>query len=93
MSLFPNILTKSTITSFSAPSSASSSRRQTQQNLALTTLPSSSSSTGYVVPSLDFCNAGTPPKGISVSRRSSTVDDCGRFCALPQSDGAPEVKF
>uniref|UniRef100_A0A915EMP0 C2 domain-containing protein n=1 Tax=Ditylenchus dipsaci TaxID=166011 RepID=A0A915EMP0_9BILA len=27
----------------------------------------------------------------SASRRSSTVDDCGRFCSLPQSNGTPEV--
>lgn len=92
MFIFPNLLTKNSTTdlaSFSASSSVLSSRHQTQQNLALT-MPTSSS--GYVAPPLDFGNCKTPPTSAnSASRRNSTVDDCGRFCALPHSDGTPEV--
>ncbi|KAI1719656.1 c2 domain-containing protein [Ditylenchus destructor] len=33
----------------------------------------------------------TTATAMSASRRSSTVDDCGRFATLPQSDGTPEM--
>lgn len=98
MSLIPQLLTKNLGSSsptqsalFSAPSSASSLRRKTQQNLSLATATCSSGS--YVPKDLNAGNA-TPPFGaaISVSRRSSTVDDCGRFCALPQSNGTLEAR-
>ncbi|KAI1720494.1 synaptotagmin-16 [Ditylenchus destructor] len=97
MSLFPQLLNRgsaapnaaSAVPANGTPASTASPARAVPSSFS--TLPTGLNSLGCGSGCGTPISTPTTATAMSASRRSSTVDDCGRFATLPQSDGTPEM--